>query len=178
MADPVTIAAVGMGASVLGGAVNTAGALWGGQAKSNMYKYQAGVARINANIARKNAEYSRYMGEHEAQRVGMKGRFEQGQTKVAQSSRGLDVNSGSAEALRDSQGELSRHDQTVTRATAARRAYGFDVEATNKEAEARMAETSADNAKTASYFEAAGSILGTASSVSSKWLDASRLGIF
>ena len=44
MADPVSLAVIGMGAAAAGGGVSALGSLFSGQAQSNMYNYQAGVA--------------------------------------------------------------------------------------------------------------------------------------
>lgn len=178
MADPATMVMASMGANILGGVTKAVGSILGGESKSSMYKYQAGMARANAEIARRNAEYSRTVGEREAQRVGMKSRFEAGNIISAQSGRGLVVGEGSAGRVVQSQGDIGRHDQSTVRANAMRRAYGYDVEAANKEAEANMYGKSAQRSKLASYIEAGGSILGSAASVSSKWMEASQLGVF
>lgn len=171
------LAGIGTGATILGGITGAISKVMGGESQGNMYAYQAGVSRINQQIAKQNADYSRYVGEVEAQRVGMKGRFERGQTLVTQSGRGIDVGSGSNAEVRDSMQDMNVHDQATTRSNAMRRAYGHDVEAIKHETQGQMYGMAGSKARTAGYIDAFGSILGTASSVSSKWLDASRLGI-
>lgn len=167
-----------MGSNILGGGIKAFGALFGGDAKSDQYKYQAAVARANAEIERRNSEYALFTGGQEARRQGMKDRFKIGQTTVLQAGRGIDINSGSAASVRDSQRQLSYEDQNTIRDTAARKAYGHRVSASMKEAEAQMADKAASKSKMASYIEAAGSILGSATSVASKWTEASQMGIF
>lgn len=178
MADPATMTVASMGTNVLGGVIKGVGSIFGGSAKSSMYKYQAGVAQANAEIARRNAQYTRTVGEREAQRVGMKSRFDIGQQMVVQSGRGLDVMSGSALATRESQEEIGAHDQATVRSNAMRRAYGYEVEAVNKQNEAKMYGKAAQRSRLASFLEAGGSILGSATSVASKWMEASQMGIF
>lgn len=181
MADPIsigTMATIGMGANAAGGGLGIFSSIFGGEAKSDMYKYQAGVARINEQIAQQNADYARAAGEVEAQRSGMGTRFKIGQERVAQAASGIDAGRGSAVAVRASEQAIGQQDEAMIRANAARRAYGYQVEAVGKEAEARMAETSADAAKTEGYINAFGSLLGTASSVSSKWLQAKQYGVY
>lgn len=172
-----TLAGIGTGASILGGITSAVGKVFGGESSANMYKYQSGVAMLNRQINLQNADYSRHVGEIEAQRVGMKGRQDVANTKVIQSGRGLDVNTGSAAATRDSIQELSQHDQATTRSNAERRAYGFDVEASKNLAQAGMYDAAGRNAKTAGMIEAGGSLLSTAGAVSDKWLKAAQVGI-
>lgn len=173
-----TLASIGTGASILGGITSAVGKIFGGESQSSMYKYQAGVARINQQINLQNADYSRHVGEVEAQRLGMKTRQEIGTTKVVQSGRGLDVNSGSAADVRGSQQALGQHDEDTVRANAMRKAYGYDVEASKNAAQAGMYDKASSNAKTAGYIEAGASLLSTAASVSDKWLKASQVGVY
>lgn len=176
--DPVTLAAVSIGATVASGAVNAFGTAMSGSAQAKQYEYQAGIARLNSQISKQNADYARQVGEVQAQQSGMKSRFQQGKIVTAQSASGLDVNKGSPKAVQDSQHELGVYDQNVIRSNAAKRAYGFEVEAFNATAQGKVYDMAADRTKTATAIGVTGSILGTASSVSSKWLDASRLGLF
>lgn len=178
MADPFTLAAASIGSSALGGVVGAVGSVMGGNAQSSMYKYQAGVARVNQDIARKNAAYARYAGEFEAQRSGMKTRYERGQTIATQSGRGLVVGSGSSGDVIDSIGEIGQQEQRTIRGGAARRAYGYEVEANQQEAAANMYGKAAQRSKVAGYIGAGTSLLSGASSVSSKWLQAQQAGIF
>lgn len=178
MADPATLAMASMGSSALGGVTSAISGIMGGNSQSSMYKYQAGSARANANISRKNAAYTRYAGEFEASRSGTKTRFERGQVTAAQSGRGLRVGTGSAERVVDSVEDVGRQEQSTTRATAARRAYGFEVDAAEKDAAANMYGKAAQRSKMAGYIQAGTSLLSSASSVSSKWMDASKAGIF
>lgn len=176
--EAATVATIGMGASVLSGALGAVGSIMGGQAKSSMYQYQAGVSRVNQEIARRNAEYARYTGEFEAQRSGMKSRYELGQARVIQSGRGLDINFGSPAAVQESMTKIGQQEQTTIRSTAARRAYGFEVEGEKARTAASMYGRAAKNEEIAGYIGAASSVLGGASSVSSKWMQAGDLGIY
>jgi hypothetical protein len=169
---------VSMGASAGGGLLKGFGALFGGDAKSEQYKYQAAVAQANAKIAQQNSDYALFSGGHAARQQGMKDRFKIGQTRVLQSGRGIDINTGSAADVRESQRQLSYEDQSTIRDTAARKAYGHRVEGAMKTAEGKMLESAAKQSKVAGYIDAAGSLLGSATSVASKWTEASQLGIF
>lgn len=174
MADPVSLSALAIGGMAAGGAgsiVNAIGQVFSGQSQGNMYAYQAGVATMNKNIALQNADYARIAGEVSAQESGMKTRAVVGEQKAMQGRSGLDVNRGSLVQVRTSQLEVGAEDEAIIRSNAARKAYGYDVEAAQSEAQSRLYTAASSGAKTAGWIGAAGSILGGASSVSSKWLD-------
>lgn len=181
MVDPVSIGVITAGtmaATAAGGILGAFGSKAEGKAKANMYNYQASVAKINQDIAKKNAEYSVAIGERRAQDIGMKGRYEVGQAKAMQAGRGLDVNTGSAAAVRDSMEMMTAHKQNVERANALKTAYGYEVEGMSQGAQATMYGMSASDASRAGELGFYTSLLGTASSVSSKWMQASKAGMF
>lgn len=173
MADPFTWAAIGTAASIAGGAVAAGGALAKGSADKNMYQYQAGVAKLNQDIAKQNAAYTREAGESAAYISGRKTMETIGRQKTAQSVSGIDVNSGTNTRIRETTTDLGRIDQATIRQNYARKAYGHEVEATIKGSEVAGATIAGDQAETAGKINAAASILGTVGSVSSKWLQGS-----
>lgn len=175
MADPFTWAAIGTAASVAGGAVGATGALAKGSSDKAMYGYQAGVALLNQNIAKQNAAYTRDVGENAAFISGRKTQAIIGTEKVDQSASGLDVNSGSALDVRKSTADVGAIDQATIRQNYAKKAYGFEVEAATKGAEAIGDIIAGEQAEKSGKINAASSILGTVSSVSSKWLQGSSV---
>lgn len=175
MADPFSWAAIGTAASVAGGAVSAGGALAKGSADKSMYGYQAGVALLNQTIAKQNASYTRDVGENAAFISGRKTMATIGTQKVDQAASGIDVNSGSATAVRKSTADLGSIDQATIRQNYAKKAYGFEVEAATKGAEATTNIIAGEQAEKAGKVNAAASILGTVSSVSSKWLQGSSV---
>lgn len=175
MADPLTWAAIGTATSIAGGAVATGGALAKGAADRNQYQYQAGVALLNQNIAKQNAAYSRDVGENAAFISGRKTQATIGQQRATQAAGGLDVNSGTNLDIRKSTAEVGAIDEATIRQNYAKKAYGFDVEAATKGAEATGDVIAGDQAGKAGNINAASSILGTAASVSSKWLQGSSV---
>ena len=170
MADPMTLAMISMGGNAAGGAVSAVGALFSGQASSAAYKYQAGVAAVNEKIAKQNAVYSREVGEFKAEQSGMKSRQQAGAIKVAQAASGFRGDMGSAKAVGESQHMIAESEQDVIRSNAAKAAYGHEVEAINFASQKELYNMARKNAKTESYFKAASSILGSASSTADKWL--------
>lgn len=174
MADPSTLASSVGGSSGVGGPLLKMGfgvlsSLGEAKSKANMYLYQAGLAKINADIAKQNAEYERNVGEVEAQHSGLQTKAAIGQTRAIQGASGVDVNSGSAARVQSSEREIGWNNQQVIRANAARRAYGYEVEAMSDTAQAQMATAAAKDAKRAGVIGAIGTIIGGAASVSDKW---------
>lgn len=175
---PMTLATFATGASVAGTALGMTSAYMEGKAKSNMYNYQAGVAQMNKAIELQNAEWARYAGDRSARLHGQRVAQSIGQQIVRQAAGNIDVNRGSAARVTDSMRQAGYDDQLTIRENYARRAYGHEVQAANKEAEARNYKVAAKNARTAGYLNMASSFVTGASSVSSKWLEGQRRGIW
>lgn len=167
---PASIAQTSVGATAAGGVVSAISSILGGESQAGMFKYQAGVAQLNERIAKQNADWSRAAGVVERQQAGMESRFKIGTTKVAQAAGGFDVNAGTNVIVRESEGEVGRHNQDLITSNAAKRAYGFDLEAVKEKAQAGVYEAGAEKAEMAGGIGAVSSILGSASSVASKWL--------
>ena len=174
MADPVSLAVIGMGAAAAGGGVSALGSLFSGQAQSNMYNYQAGVALANAKVAKQDAQYALDSGEVEAQQAGMRGRFQQGATKVGIASGNIDTSTGSGSQVLKSETEVTQENEGVIRADAAKRAYGFEVGAAEDVAQSSADIAAGKTSVTAGDIGAVSTILSTAGNVSSKWLQASQ----
>ncbi len=164
MADPVSL-----GITAAGGVMKAFGSFFGGDAKSDMYSYQASVAEVNKKIALQNADYAIKAGEAGAQREGMKGRFEFGALKTGRAASGFQVGTGSNAAVLDSKEAINAYNQSVVRSNAAKTAYGYKVDAMTAGAQAQMYQMAASNAETEGLIEGIGSLIGTAGSVSAKW---------
>jgi hypothetical protein len=231
MAAPMAM--VGIGANVLGGITGAIGAknkargealgIQGqmiqamGQAyqmdvqaaeygtRANMSDYQAGIAMMNKKLAMQQADYARTVGEVSAEQAGMKARQEMGATKAAQAASGINIDSGSPVDVRTSMTQIAQYDQSVIRANAAKVAWGYEIEATQAEAQGslytmqagieRMQATAATEAgktirstipllqeakgmtETAGNIGVMSSLINAAGSVSSKWMDASSKGL-
>src|SRR5258707_8988048 len=126
MADPITLVAAGsMAASAAGGIVQGIGAKASGDAQAAAYRYKAGVALLNKQINEQNAAWSLEAGGIKGEEEGLRAGQEIGQTKVVQAASGIDVNTGSAEAVRDTQTKVAQFDQNVISWDASKTAWGF-----------------------------------------------------
>jgi hypothetical protein len=175
MADPVSLAAISIGAGVAGGAIGAGGSLFQGQAQSNMYAYQAGVARVNAAVAKQDSNYAREVGDVEATNSGMRTRAEVGATRAGMAAGNVDINSGSGARVVASETAIGQENQATIRANAAKRAYGFDVKAAGDTATAGAMDVAATTSKEAGDIGAISSVIGSAGNVASKWLQASQV---
>lgn len=172
------VGTVGLGASLAGGLLSAFGAEKSGQASQRMYNYQAGIARVNADIDRQNSEWTLTQGETQATQYGMKAAQQRGQIIAAQGASGLDVNSGSNVDVQRSQKAITDIDMAQIRSNAAKTAFDYRTKATTDENQATLYTMAGENAKEAGDLNALGSIIGTAGSVSSKWLQGRQMGMF
>lgn len=234
MADPGTMALVGMGTNVAGNLLGIGkakasadatrlniqgqmmkamGEAFGMEVQAQQYtyeanknRYQAAVADMNKEIAVGNAHYSLEEGEVEAQQAGMKARSELGEMVASQGASGLNVNVGSAVKVRESMIEVGDYTQRIIRSSAAKKAYGYEVEAmqygaqadiyrytaTQNEAQAAESLKGAGYVRRTASSQAAagnalagqaeslnimGSLVGAAGSVADKWTSATSSGL-
>lgn len=170
MADPIsaTVAGIGLASNVAGGVIGAIGSEQKGAAESQMYNYQAGVAKVNAQIAQQDANYALASGGVQEQEAGMRERQVIGATRAGFGA--SNVAGASKNAVISSEIGVGQQTQGIIAANAAKRAYGFEVGAAGDTATAGADVFAAANAKTAGGIGAVSSILGGVSSVSSKWL--------
>lgn len=170
--------AIGLGSSLAGGLLSAYSANKEGESQSQMYNYQAQVARINAQIDRQNSDWAQHKGDVEGQQYGMKAGQQFGQIRAAQGASGLDVNSGSAKEVQQSQRTITHMDEAQIRDNAGKVAYDYRAKATQDENQAGLYSKAASDAESAGKLKAIGSLIGTAGSVSTKWMQGSQMGLW
>jgi len=178
MADPFTLATVGIGATAGGSVLGGLGNMLSGQSSQNMYNYQSAVALVNKQISDQNASYAIAAGETSAQQSGMQTRATIGTTRATQGAGGLDVNSGSNLNVRSSEAEVGAESAALIRSNAAKQAYGYEVEGLQYTAQSAVYKQAGSQSALAGMIGAGSSLLGGAGSVASKWLGAQQAGIF
>lgn len=180
MADPITatMAGVSMASSIAGGYYGMEAAETKAQAKYGMYSYQAGIAKQNEKFQRWNAKEAIRSGETEAMQLGQKQAQRMGMIRAAQGASGVDMNSGTSVKVRESQEMVDRADQAMVRKNAMKKAYAYEVAAAGEDAQAKLYGMAADNALIEGKYEKISSLIGAASSVSSKWTQAKSAGVF
>lgn len=170
--------AVGIGASLAGGLLSAFGAGKQGEAQQSMYNYRAQVARINAQIDRQNATWTRDKGEREAEQYGMKAAQQRGAIRAAQGASNIDVNSGSSKEVQRSQEKVKDMDLATIRANAHKVAYDYEAKAVMDENQASLDVMTGQYAKQAGDIKQIESLIGTASTVSSKWQQGRSTGLW
>lgn len=178
MADPVTLGTIAVVGAAGGGIMKSIGSFLGGEAKSDMYNYQASIAEVNKKIALQNADYAIKAGEAGAQREGMKGRYEFGALKTGRAASGFQVGTGSNAKVLESKEAIDTYNQSVVRSNAAKQAYGYKVDAMTAGSQAQLYKMAASNAETEGIIGGIGSLVSGAGAVSDKWLAGQQAGIF
>ncbi len=176
--DPVTLGTIGLAGSVAGGGMSALSALKGGSASAAQARYQSSLAWQNYQINQQNANYAEQIGEQKAERAGMAGAQRMGAITAAQSASGVAVGGGSAKEVRESAHLVSKMDMDTIRQNAAKTAYDYRLAATSDANKARGYEAAGRDALAAGRLSAIGSIVGTAGSVASKWMQGSQLGLW
>lgn len=173
-----TLAAISLGTAVAGGAVSAMGASKTAEANAQSANYQAAVARNNQILAGRYADLSTERGLVQSEFSNLQTRQKLGTARAGFAAQGVDVNSGSPLAVRQSIAEVGELDAQIIRQKAAEEAFGYKVKGGDFAAEAELDKMKASNAITAGNFNVASSILGTASSVSGKWAGYQNRGTF
>lgn len=177
MAPPM-LAALSMGTSIVGGLMGAQSALAAGRSQQQMGAFQASVALRNAQIAEQNATIADIQGEQTAMRIGMKGRQQAGEIVAQQGASGLDVNSGSAKQVQDSQHLVTSMDMAQIRQNAAKAAYDFGLQSRDLGLQAMMHAAGGNAAMSAARTDALASIVSSSGSVADKWLKGQQVGMW
>ena len=155
-------------AALAGAAVSAIGTIEGGEATQNMAAYQAQVAKNNQIIANQNAQYANEAGEAQAAATSLKGAAVAGKIKAGQAANNIDVNSGSAVNVQQSQREQAQLDTETVVNNAELTAYGYRTQAVGYGAQAGLETMEEEEAVPAAVTGAAGNLLSSASSVGFK----------
>lgn len=147
--------ALTIGSTLLG----AAGAVQQGQASAAASRYNAQIMDMNAVMSERRANDAMERGKIEEQRKRQEVAKVKGAQTAAMAANGVDLSFGSPlDTLVDTavMGEL---DALTIRTNTAREAYDYRVDAVNKRAGASLERMKGDNASTAGYLGAAGTIL-------------------
>lgn len=168
--DPATLAITSLVGSAIGGGVSAFGQLQSGQAAKDAGQYSAAVARNNQVYAQQDAQRAAEAGGVRAQSQDFQNRAKQGYVAAAQGASGIGVESKSSGDVRDSLDELGRFDTQTVMDNALAQSRASTARAQSFGEQATLDTFQGNNAATAGYLGAAGSIIGGASSFSDKWL--------
>lgn len=178
MASPAVIGGIGIGTSLIGSLFSAQAGYKSDLATAKMYDYQAAVAGYNAAIERNNEQYAMQTGMEKAQVSGMKTRAEVGQTIARQGASGIAVNSGSAPDVVASERYIGQQDVKTIMNNAARIAYGYKEQAAAEDLQQTAYKSAAADTRAGAPLRAASTLMSGATSVASKWFQASQSGMY
>jgi hypothetical protein len=177
--DPTAAMGVAaLAATAAGGIASATGQQQSYAAQSQMYTYQAGIAQQNQALAQQNATYALIAGGDQAAQSGMATRAKIGQIRAAQGASGFQVDKGTMPLVPAGASQIGSIEGQTIRSNAARAAYDQDVSAWQYGNQATLDKAAAANAKSAGALAYDASILGSAASVGSKWLQFNDSGNF
>lgn len=130
-----------------------------GKAQAASDTYNAQVSDENKQLALQNSSYAGQEGEAQVERQELKNRAQLGSIKANQAAGGIDVNKGSAVDVQASADSLGQLDALTLRSEAARKAYGYQLQASGDAAQTALDRKDAKNAIRASYIGAATTLL-------------------
>lgn len=153
----------------IGAGVSAIGAISSGYSNAAQANYEAQVAKNNAQIALQNRNYALQAGETATTTQGLKERATLGATTAGLAASGLDVNTGSARAVRTSEAEVGQQNVEQTSANALLQAYGYQQQSTSYQAEATLEKAAAPRDIAAGYLSGLGTLASGAGNLGPKW---------
>jgi hypothetical protein len=170
MADPLTVIALA------GAAVSAFGKYMGMESQSANAAYQSQVAANNARVARENAVLTAEAGETAATNIMLKTRSQVGTALATQGASGVNVNTGSSAKVRGAMGEMGVLDAMTARGEYAKRAWGYESQATGFAAESGLLKSEAEQADEMAPVAALGTLLSGASAAGGAYGKATMQG--
>lgn len=152
---PVAMAGLSLAKGVMGavGASQTA------SANAANYNVQGQIALNNAAIARQQEVFDTGAGEFKTTQTGLIGAAKVAAATGAMAKGGVDINTGSNLNIRDAATRAASVDSAVSQSDMARKAWGYQVAASNFGNQASADVAGANNARRAGRTAAIGSLL-------------------
>jgi hypothetical protein len=150
--------------TLAGTALGAVGQIQQGQATAAASRYNAKVAKMNADISERQARDALERGKLEEQKKRTQVQQVLGRQKAAMAANGVDLGFGSPLDTLVDTATMGEIDALTIRSNSAREAYDYRVRAANGQAQANLDNMNADAAETAGYLGAAGTLLTGAGS--------------
>lgn len=160
--------------SAFGGGMSATAAYSSAKNQQAALTAQAQVDMNNAQLADWQGEDSIARGENAANVAMMRGGQIKGQQRAAMGANGVDLGGGSAQNVLTGTDYMTSVDATTLRNNAAREAWGYRMTATNDRNQATAARNASSSISP--WLSAGTSLIGSATSVASRWYGAQRAG--
>jgi hypothetical protein len=164
----------GLLTSAFGAGMSATGAYTQAKNQQAALQAEAQVAQNNATLAGWQAEDSIARGEVAAGQAMMKGGQIKGAQRAAMAANGVDLSYGSAQLIQNDTDYLTSVDAATLRDNAAREAWGYRQQARGYTDKAAAARSGAGSISP--WLSAGTSLLGSATSVASRWYQTNARG--
>lgn len=144
-------------------AASASSAVGGGIAAGQTASYQAAVASNNATIARQNEVYSAQAGATQTEQSGLKARAQDAGVKAGLAANNVDVNTGSAADVQQSEHEINQFDTATVAHRAAMAVYGYHTQVNDFSAQSKLDQAQVIPDYLGGFLKAGGSVASTAS---------------
>jgi hypothetical protein len=172
-----SLSTISTGLDLLGTGLDIFGSSKSSGAESKMLAYQSQVAANNAAVQRQNAQAAIAAGMYDESRLRTEVGATIGAGRVAAAASGVDVGIGSPVQIAETTGIVGDLDAAMLRYNAARRAFGLSMDADFLDQESGMLAQGVKDAKTGGLIGIAKSILGGASSLTTRWQQYKKAGV-
>ena len=163
----------GSGFMAIGGALSSAiGGFFASEAQKYQLETQAIIARTNARIAERGAQSTLDKGNKDIASLTLKAGQVKSAQRAAMAANGIDLGVGSAAETLASTEIMKEIDKNTLNANAVRSAWGQRLEGVSFQNEAIASQNAANSISP--WMNAATSLLGSASEVSSQWYKPQR----
>lgn len=149
--------------SIAGAGISAAGAIGQGVAQANAANYQAQVASNNAIVSRQNAAHAAAASSVQTEQAGLKAAQQQAGVRTAIAANGIDVNSGSAADVQESQRKIGALDTATVANRGAEAVYGYETQGTNYTAQSKAYSAEAPYDIAGGVLKGASTVLGASS---------------
>lgn len=162
-------------ATIGSSAISALGSIQQSRANAASAGYNAKVAAQNAQIQTQNANFAGAEGEQNVAAEGAKTKAALAATLANQGASGVDINTGSAVDVRESEAKLGALNALTIRSNAAKQAYGFQTGAASDVAQSQLLRKQQTYDITSGYLNAGSTILGGAGNAMkyTNWLNQS-----
>lgn len=139
------------------------------QGQKDMARYNASVSAANAKVAEFKAQSAEDNALRDAEEVGRRQAAIRGKQRASFAANGLDLESGSPASVLEATDYYGLQDQATAVNNGGQQAWSLRTQRDGYQADAQM--QSARARSISPFGAAAGSLLGSAAKLSSKWID-------
>jgi hypothetical protein len=152
-------------------AMSVMGSMQQGKAAEANAKYQAQVSANNATLAQQQAADATARGKVEEQSHRRRVAQTMGAQRANIAGSGFEIGDTTSQDILGDTASFGEIDAFAIRDNAAREAWGYEVQSSNYTNDAQLQRARGEQARSASYWSAAGDLLGGASKFSGQYSD-------